>query len=75
MSNILTHNTNLAGGTVQAYATSGDEIVLDLNSTIQTTSQRPVLRLSTWEARALSAILDAARSDASSGMYRRGGAA
>lgn len=77
MSNIVTHNTNLPGGSVQTYATSGDQVTLDLNRLFVTRPgsevgphERAVYDMSLIQALALSRILEAAIRDAQQGVYR-----
>lgn len=63
MSNILTHNTNLAGGTVQTYATDANVVVLDLNNGTDP------LEMNQLQALGLSRIIEAAIRDAQQGTY------
>jgi len=64
MGNILTHNTNLAEGTVQTYAEDANVIVLDLNKP----DFKP-LEMSQLQALGLSRIIEAAIRDAQQGTY------
>lgn len=71
MSNILTHNTNLAGGTVQTYATDGNTVVLDLNNSLgdRDDTGRPVLEMTQLQALGLARILEAGIRDAQQGTF------
>lgn len=65
MSNIITHTTNLPDGSVQAYATSGESVTLDL----QGQGAETPLVMSLIQALALSRILEASIRDAQQGTY------
>lgn len=75
MSNIVTHNTNLPGGSVQAYANSETEIVLDLNRFFVARAgedgphQRACYELTQVQALALARTLEAAIRDAQGGVF------
>jgi hypothetical protein len=76
MSNIVTHNTNLPGGSVQSYATDEKTVVLDLNRQfvarfdhMDDGPQKALYELSLIQALALARILEAAIRDAQSGTY------
>lgn len=74
MTNIVTHNTNLPMGSVQAYATSQSEVVLDLNRMFvgrmpDEDNEPAVYRMTPVQALALSRILDAALRDTTTGTY------
>lgn len=76
MSNIVTHNTNLPGGSVQSYATDAETVVLDLNRQFAARfdhmdegPQRACYDLTLIQALALARILEAAIRDAQSGTF------
>ena len=71
MGNILTHNTNLAGGTVQSYATDGNTVVLDLNNSLGDLEDtgRPVLEMTQLQAHGHARNLEAGIRDAPQGPF------
>lgn len=75
MTNLITHNTNLPGGSVQAYATSETEVVLDLNRLFVSRPNeegphvRAVYELTQVQALALARVLEAAIRDAQGGVF------
>lgn len=68
MSNIITHNTNLSGGTIQAYAKGAQTVALDLNHQL-TEDGAPYYELTLLEALALARIIEAAIRDAQQGTF------